>query len=42
MPAARWAGFGLVWVALVIFTVDLVRSTRRSRADAPLVGTAPA
>lgn len=29
MPAARWVGFGMVWVALVIFTVDLVRAARR-------------
>lgn len=28
MPASRWIGFGLVWVALLIFTVDLLRSTR--------------
>lgn len=28
MPAERWIGFGLVWVALVIFTVDLLRSRR--------------
>ena len=25
MPAERWVGFGLVWLALVIFTVDLLR-----------------
>jgi chloramphenicol-sensitive protein RarD len=31
MPPARWAGFALVWVALVIVTVD---SWRRSRASA--------
>lgn len=30
MPASRWAGFVLVWVALVLFTVDLVRSARSS------------
>ena len=29
MPTARWVGFGLVWLALVIFTVDLVRTARR-------------
>lgn len=28
MPAARWAGFALVWVALVVFTVDLLRASR--------------
>jgi chloramphenicol-sensitive protein RarD len=32
MPAARLAGFGLVWIALVIFTVDGVRGARRARA----------
>ena len=30
MPAARLAGFALVWVALVIFTVDGIRSARAS------------
>lgn len=39
MPVERWIGFGLVWAALVIFTVDLVRSRpRRSHAE---VVTAP-
>jgi chloramphenicol-sensitive protein RarD len=28
MPSTRWVGFGLIWVALVIFTVDLVRTAR--------------
>jgi len=28
MPAARLAGFGLVWVALIIFTVDGIRGAR--------------
>jgi chloramphenicol-sensitive protein RarD len=28
MPATRWAGFALVWVALVILTVDGLRSSR--------------
>jgi chloramphenicol-sensitive protein RarD len=30
MPPARWAGFGLVWVALAVFTVEAVRYQRRS------------
>ena len=30
MPAERWVGFGLVWLALVIFTVDLVRPGPRT------------
>jgi len=28
MPAARWTGFALVWVALAIFTVDGLRTSR--------------
>jgi len=31
MPPARWAGFVLVWVALVVLTGDLVRRARRGR-----------
>jgi len=31
---ARWVGFGLVWLALVVFTVDLLRA--RPRRDAAL------
>jgi chloramphenicol-sensitive protein RarD len=31
MPISRLAGFALVWVALVVFTVDAVRSSRRTR-----------
>ena len=29
MPASRWIGFALVWVALVIFTVEAVNHRRR-------------
>ncbi len=29
MPASRLAGFGLVWLALAIFTVDAIRGSRR-------------
>jgi chloramphenicol-sensitive protein RarD len=29
MPPARWVGFILVWLALAIFTVDVIRSSRR-------------
>jgi len=31
MPATRLAGFALVWVALVVFTADAVRNSRRVR-----------
>ena len=30
MPPARWAGFTLVWVALILLTVDGVRQARRA------------
>ncbi|MDR7382613.1 EamA family transporter RarD [Promicromonospora iranensis] len=30
MPAARWAGFVLVWVALVLITIDGIRQSRRA------------
>ncbi|RYU14866.1 EamA family transporter RarD [Nocardioides iriomotensis] len=30
MPATRWVGFALVWVALVIFTVESLHHRRRS------------
>ncbi|MFF5445907.1 EamA family transporter RarD [Streptomyces sp. NPDC012888] len=32
MPAERWAGFGLVWVALTLLTWDALRTARRTRA----------
>jgi chloramphenicol-sensitive protein RarD len=31
MAPQRWAGFALVWTALVVFTVDLVRAARTPR-----------
>jgi chloramphenicol-sensitive protein RarD len=39
VPPSRWVGFGLVWLALAILSVDSVRSARqrsRRRADAVL------
>ncbi|WP_319459745.1 EamA family transporter RarD [Micromonospora sp. RTP1Z1] len=33
MPPARLAGFALVWVALIVFTVDALRNAHRSRAN---------
>lgn len=30
MPLSRWAGFGLVWAALAILTVDSLRTARRN------------
>ncbi|MCR8675407.1 EamA family transporter RarD [Micrococcus sp. HG099] len=34
MPAARWAGFGLIWLSLVVFTLDQVRASRLHRRAA--------
>ncbi|MBM7505658.1 EamA family transporter RarD [Agromyces aurantiacus] len=34
MPPERWLGFGLVWLALAVLTVDLVRGARASRRAA--------
>ncbi|WP_238439437.1 EamA family transporter RarD [Microbacterium sp. JZ31] len=31
MPASRWIGFGIVWIACILFTVDQVQHARRSR-----------
>jgi chloramphenicol-sensitive protein RarD len=34
MSLQRWIGFGLVWIALVVLTVDLVRRARTTRRTA--------
>ena len=34
MPPTRWAGFALVWLALVVLTVDGLRSARATRLAA--------
>jgi chloramphenicol-sensitive protein RarD len=39
MPAARWIGFVLVWIALLVFAVDALRGQRYSATE---VGTRPA
>jgi chloramphenicol-sensitive protein RarD len=31
MPLERWLGFGLVWLALIVLTVDMIRTTRAGR-----------
>ncbi|MFB2582566.1 EamA family transporter RarD [Herbiconiux sp. P15] len=40
MPIERWAGFVIVWIALVILVVDMVRAAGRSRGAnaAPVEG----
>ncbi|WP_017593310.1 EamA family transporter RarD [Nocardiopsis potens] len=37
LPASRWAGFAVVWVALLIFAADMLRNARRpgEGAEAP-------
>jgi chloramphenicol-sensitive protein RarD len=41
MPAARLAGFGLVWIALIVFTVDAIRAARKEKVAAdPAAATA--
>jgi chloramphenicol-sensitive protein RarD len=44
MPAARWVGFGLVWVALVVLTTDTLRAAhgryRAAQDAAELVNAA--
>lgn len=32
MPPERWVGFGLVWAAVAVFTVDSVIHARRQRS----------
>jgi chloramphenicol-sensitive protein RarD len=32
MPAVRWVGFVIVWIALAVFTIDLVRHSRAQRS----------
>jgi chloramphenicol-sensitive protein RarD len=33
MPLGRWLGFGLIWVALVVFTADALWRAKRSSGD---------
>lgn len=40
MPPERWLGFGLVWAALALFSLDAVRRARAVRR-APVAVTAP-
>lgn len=38
MSLARWIGFGLVWVALTVLTIDSLRHSRKARAGVDDVG----
>lgn len=33
MPAYRWVGFALVWLALIVFSADALRRARRAAAE---------
>jgi len=35
MPIARWIGFGVVWIACILLTVDQMRHARRPRVMEP-------
>ncbi|MBA2310148.1 MAG: EamA family transporter RarD [Pseudonocardiales bacterium] len=41
MPPARWIGFGLVWLALAIFTADLLQHTRHRAPDGSVTPVEP-
>jgi chloramphenicol-sensitive protein RarD len=30
MPAMRWVGFALIWLALVLYTIELLRHRHRN------------
>jgi chloramphenicol-sensitive protein RarD len=34
MPPTRWLGFALIWVALAVFSADLLSRARRTRVAA--------
>jgi len=36
MPASRWLGFGLVWLALAVFTGDALRNAHGARRQTTL------
>ncbi|GAA0437474.1 protein RarD [Actinoplanes capillaceus] len=42
MPAARLAGFGLVWLALIVFTVDGIRNARTAARNRAAAAAQPA
>jgi len=42
MPASRWAGFALIWIALAVFSADALRRGRRARRELRSRTEAPA
>ncbi|MGM9474733.1 EamA family transporter RarD [Pseudarthrobacter sp. YS3] len=41
MTTERWIGFGVVWLALLVLTVDMLRATRRNSVAKKRAQTAP-
>lgn len=43
MPLARWIGFGIVWISLIVLTIDMfIHGTRQRAAAMAAVADAPA
>jgi chloramphenicol-sensitive protein RarD len=42
MPASRWIGFGLVWAAIAVFSIDALRAARQARGRAAMPVLEPA
>jgi chloramphenicol-sensitive protein RarD len=42
MPPERWAGFAIVWAALVLLTIDMLRASRRPASPAAAIRRDPA
>jgi chloramphenicol-sensitive protein RarD len=36
MPPERWVGFGIVWLALLILTIDMIVAARKGRREVEL------
>lgn len=36
MPPERWIGFGIVWLAIIVFVVDIILAGRRGRRARPV------
>jgi chloramphenicol-sensitive protein RarD len=41
MPVERWVGFGIVWLALIILTIDMLLHSARQRVALPVATGAP-
>jgi chloramphenicol-sensitive protein RarD len=42
MPPERWAGFAIVWAALVLLTIDMLRASRRPASPVAPIRRDPA